>query len=148
MCRYIYEIISQNYKYIYQCCVWYIDTTMYRHRDLTIRVHRLKCLTPIFNLAAEEHYWVAWYKETFSPNQSNTLEQYRNILCYLSLSSWQPCAHTLSPLRINTLAFWKHRLACGSAISTSILFIIHNNQVFTYDREREREMLCMYELPP
>ncbi len=27
------------------------DTTMYRHRDLTIRVHRLKCLTPIFTLA-------------------------------------------------------------------------------------------------
>ncbi len=29
-----------------------------------IQEHSLKCLTPMFNLAAEEHYWVAWYKET------------------------------------------------------------------------------------
>ncbi len=29
-----------------------------------IQEHSLKCLTPMYNLAAEEHYWVAWYKET------------------------------------------------------------------------------------
>ncbi len=36
-------------------------------RLIWIQEHRLKCLTTMFNLTAEEHNWVAWYKETESP---------------------------------------------------------------------------------
>ncbi len=108
--------------------------------------HSLKCLTPMFNLAAEEHNCSPDIKRRNPRNRASHLRnmeisaKYDTYLC-------QPYVRTLFPLWINTLAFWKHRQAFTLAIITSIFYsqesVIH--QVFTYEsgggeREREREM--------
>ncbi len=76
------------------------------------------------------------------------LAQYENIeVWYLFLSTWQPCARALSPLD-------KHAcfLKTPASLQFSDLHLIFYyqkseiHQVFTYEREREkeREMLCVY----
>ncbi len=45
--------------------------------------------------------------------------------------------------RINALTFWKHRLACSLAISTSIFSDNCNSSTYERARERERERCCV-----
>ncbi len=58
---------------------------------------------------------------------------------YLSLLTWQPYVHALSPQWIHALAFWKHRLACSLAISTSIYSQCNLSSVHLWESKRERE---------
>ncbi len=116
--------------------------------------HSLKCLTPMFNLAAEEHNCSPDIKRRNPRNRASHLRnmeisaKYDTYLC-------QPYVRTLFPLWINTLAFWKHRQAFSLAIiHFNILFSgkCNSSSVHLWEwgggrRGRGRER-CMYELPP
>ncbi len=60
-------IVTEIWRYKYQNSWPCIDIVarVQQWNALNLKQeHRFKCLTPMFNPAAEEHYWVAWYEDT------------------------------------------------------------------------------------
>ncbi len=86
-----------------------------------IQEHRFKCLTPMFNLAAEEHYWVAWYKEMSSLKQSFPLAPYGNrTVRYDDINQMD---------EIKSLKF--HIMFYRFILCSIVYFVVSQNALFT-----------------